>query len=158
MQGVFMTSRSLAAKAFCVVAVLFMAGQCAAQPPSAKKAAGKAENPFAHREQAPEFPQDVSWFNTKKPLKKEDLKGKFVLLDFWTYCCINCMHILPELKKLEHAHPNNLVVIGVHSGKFDAEHDVENIRKGILRNEIEHPVINDADYALWNHFGIDTWP
>ena len=81
-----------------------------------------------------------------KPLTKADLKGKFVLLDFWTYCCINCMHILPELKKLEQQFPNNLVVIGVHSAKFETEKDTENIREAILRYEIEHPVINDADH------------
>src|SRR5580765_2007564 len=126
-------------------AVLLIAHQCAAQPPAAKKAAGgAAQNPFLLREVAPEFPQDVPWFNTSKPLTKADLKGKFVLLDFWTYCCMNCMHILPELKKLEQQFPNNLVVIGVHSAKFEAEKQSDNIREAILRYEIEHPVINDA--------------
>src|SRR4051812_17752255 len=81
MQGVYMTSRSLAAKVICLIALLFIAGQCAAQPPAGKKAAaGAPQNPFAKRLPAPEFPQNVAWFNTKKPLKKEDLKGKFVLL------------------------------------------------------------------------------
>ena len=75
-----------------------------------------------------------------------DLRGKFVLLDFWTYCCINCMHILPELKKLEQAYPNELVVIGVHSAKFEGEKDTENIREAVLRYEIEHPVVNDAEH------------
>ena len=54
-------------------------------------------NPFTRRIPIPEFPRNTEWLNTK-PLKKEDLKGKFVLLDFWTYCCINCLHILPELR------------------------------------------------------------
>ena len=86
------------------------------------------------------------------------LRGKFVLLDFWTYCCINCMHILPELKKLEHAYPNELVVIGVHSAKFDAEKETENIRQAMLRYEIEHPVVNDADYKIWNAYNCTSWP
>src|SRR4029079_4326672 len=132
-----------------------IAGQCAAQPPAAKKGAGgAAKNYFTHREGAPEFPQDVKWFNTSKPLKKADLKGKFVLLDFWTYCCINCMHILPELKKLEQQFANNLVVIGVHSAKFETEKDTDNIRQAILRYKIEHPVINDPDHKVWNNFDV----
>src|SRR5262245_9987564 len=159
-RDVSMTSRTFAARVFCLIAALLIAGQCAAQPPAAKKGAagGGAQNPFAKRLPAPEFPQNVQWFNTSKPLKKEDLKGKFVLLDFWTYCCINCMHILPELKKLEEQFPNNLVVIGVHSAKFEAEKESDNIREAILRYEIVHPVINDANHELWNTYGVNSWP
>jgi DNA-binding beta-propeller fold protein YncE len=68
------------------------------------------------------------------------------------------MHILPELKKLEHAYPNELVVIGVHSAKFDEEKDAKNITEAVLRNEIEHPVANDAEHAIWNRFGVQSWP
>ena len=60
------------------------------------------------------------------------------------------MHILPELKKLEKQYPNELVVIGVHSAKFDTEKDTDNIREAILRYEIEHPVVNDADHEIWD--------
>src|SRR3990167_9023192 len=68
---------------------------------------------------ASEFPENMEWLNTGgKPVRLADLRGKMVLLDFWTYCCINCMHVIPELKKLEARYPNNLVVIGVHSAKF----------------------------------------
>ncbi|MFP6574601.1 MAG: thioredoxin-like domain-containing protein, partial [Pirellulaceae bacterium] len=81
-----------------------------------------SNNPFSQRIDIPDFPKGMSWINSR-PLSKRDLKGKFVILDFWTYCCINCIHILPELKKLEKAYPNQLVVIGVHSAKFDAEKD-----------------------------------
>jgi len=116
-----------------------------------------AKNPFARRIPIPEFPRNTEWLNTK-PLKKEDLKGKFVLLDFWTYCCINCLHILPELKKLEHAYPNELVVIGVHSAKFKTEQETKNIQEAILRYEIEHPVINDAGHTIWNLYGVSSWP
>jgi thiol-disulfide isomerase/thioredoxin len=100
----------------------------------------------------------LQWYNTSGPLDIEDLKGKFVLLDFWTYCCINCMHILPALKKLEHAYPGELVVIGVHSAKFENEKDSQAIREAILRYEIEHPVVNDADHAIWDRYAVSSWP
>ncbi|MBN2293581.1 MAG: redoxin domain-containing protein [Pirellulales bacterium] len=100
----------------------------------------------------------MTWLNTSKPLKLEDLRGKFVLLDFWTYCCINCMHILPELKELEKAYPKNLVVIGIHSAKFENERDTKNITEAILRYEIEHPVINDWELKVWKLFGARAWP
>ncbi|HUY90022.1 MAG TPA: thioredoxin-like domain-containing protein [Pirellulales bacterium] len=113
---------------------------------------------FAARRKAPSLEGGVGWINTDGPLEMSRFRGKFVLVDFWTYCCINCMHILPELKKLERAFPNNLVVIGVHSGKFESEKDSDNIREAVLRYKIEHPVINDANYAIWKRWGIDTWP
>ena len=80
-----------------------------------------AEPPFSERLKVQPFPEGLTWINTAGPLQLADLRGKFVLLDFWTLGCINCMHILPELKKLEEAYPNELVVIGVHSAKFDQE-------------------------------------
>ena len=67
--------------------------------------------------------------STPGPIDLADLKGKIVLLDFWTFCCINCIHVLPDLAKLEKKYKNELVVIGVHSAKFDNEKDTENIRK-----------------------------
>ncbi|HEX4147808.1 MAG TPA: thioredoxin-like domain-containing protein [Pirellulales bacterium] len=115
-------------------------------------------NPFAHRVKAPGLSGGVSWLNTSGPLELEKLRGKFVLIDFWTYCCINCMHILPELKELEKEFPNELVVIGVHSAKFDTEKDSKNITDAILRYEIRHPVVNDSAHKIWNAFGINTWP
>jgi len=86
------------------------------------------------------------------------LKGKVVLLDFWTYGCINCMHIIPDLKRLEKKYPNELVVIGVHSAKFENEKDTENIRRIVLRYEIEHPIVNDADFAIWQSYAVNAWP
>ncbi len=110
------------------------------------------------RVRVPPLPDRLVWLNTAGPLDWRDLRGKFVLLDFWTYCCINCMHILPELKKLERAHADYLVVIGVHSAKFDTEKDSRNIAEAILRYNIEHPVINDAEMVLWSRFGVSAWP
>src|SRR5436853_4337044 len=110
------------------------------------------------RIRAPELNGGRSWLNTDKPLSLAKLKGKVVLLDFWTYGCINCMHIIPDLKKLEQKYPNELVVIGVHSAKFENEKETENIRRIILRYEIEHPIVNDADFAIWKAYAVDAWP
>ncbi len=122
-----------------------------------EKPARKA-NPFRNRTEFPDFPKGLDWLNSKKPLTKQDLKGKIVILDFWTYCCINCMHILPELKILEKQYPNELVVIGVHSAKFDTEKDTDNIRNAMRRHEIEHLVVNDADHKIWDNLGVSSWP
>ena len=130
----------------------------AQEKPKGNQPAIADENPFRTRIDVPEFPRRLEWLNTGRPLTKADLKGKFVLLDFWTYCCINCMHILPELKKLEEKYGNELVVIGVHSAKFDGEKDSQSIRKAILRYEIEHPVINDSEHEIWNTYDVSSWP
>ena len=114
---------------------------------------------FSQRKlRAPSLDGGVGWINTAGPIDVKDLHGKFVLLDFWTYCCINCMHIMPELKKLEHAYPNNLAVIGVHTAKFEAEQDSQNITDAVLRYEIEHPVVNDAHQAIWTRYQVGSWP
>src|SRR5258705_1818129 len=110
------------------------------------------------RVRAPEITGGRGWLNTDKPLSLAALKGKVVLLDFWTYGCINCIHIIPDLKKLEAKYPNQLVVIGVHSAKFQNEKETENIRRIILRYELEHPVYNDSEYAVWQSYGVRRWP
>jgi sugar lactone lactonase YvrE len=117
-----------------------------------------ADHPFARKFKAPALDGGVEWINTAGPIDLKELRGKFVFLDFWTYCCINCMHILPELKKLEHAYPNEVVVIGVHSAKFDNERDSKNIREAIERYGIEHPVVNDAGHVIWNKYEVQSWP
>ena len=110
------------------------------------------------RVRAPEIQGGRGWLNTDKPLSIAALKGKVILLDFWTYGCINCIHIIPDLKKLEAKYANQLVVIGIHSAKFQNEKETENIRRIILRYEIEHPVYNDSEYAVWQSYGIRAWP
>jgi thiol-disulfide isomerase/thioredoxin len=110
------------------------------------------------RVRAPELAGARGWLNTDKPLQLAGLRGKVVLLDFWTYGCINCIHIIPDLKRLEAKYANELVVIGVHSAKFDNEKETENIRRIILRYEIEHPVVNDADFAIWRAYAVRAWP
>jgi thiol-disulfide isomerase/thioredoxin/DNA-binding beta-propeller fold protein YncE len=107
---------------------------------------------------APEFPTGLDWLNTSTPLRLRDLRGKFVLLDFWTYCCINCMHILPDLEKLETKYSQELVIIGVHSAKFKNERDTSQIRSAILRYGIRHPVVNDSSFEVWQLYGANAWP
>jgi DNA-binding beta-propeller fold protein YncE len=106
---------------------------------------------------APEFPAHLDWLNTERKYSIRDFAGKFVLLDFWTYCCINCMHILPELKRLEDKY-SELVVVGVHSAKFHNEKVKDNIKQAILRYDIEHPVIIDNAFEIWKTYGVSAWP
>jgi DNA-binding beta-propeller fold protein YncE len=110
------------------------------------------------RPPAIDFPPNHEWLNTDKPLNLKELKGRVVLLDFWTLCCINCIHIMPDLARLEARYPGVLVVIGVHSPKFENEKKTESIRKAILRYEIKHPVINDVDHKVWKSYGVQSWP
>lgn len=107
---------------------------------------------------APELTGGTAWLNTAKPISLKDLKGKVVLLDFWTLCCINCIHTLPDLDKLEKKWANELVVIGVHSPKFDNEKSTASIRKALLRYEVTHPVVNDSERKIWETYGVDSWP
>lgn len=141
-----------------LAAIAFAATVClsAAAPAAAKDPPG--ENPFPGRFPAPSLEGGVEWFNTTGEIDIRELRGKIVLLDFWTYCCINCMHILPDLKYLERKYDKELVVIGVHSAKFDNEKDSENIRNAILRYEIEHPVVNDANGVIAQKYQFRAWP
>ncbi len=109
---------------------------------------------------APDLQSD-EWLNTDRPLKsfEKDLKGQVVLLDFWTYCCINCLHVLPDLAQLEEDFADQPVqVIGVHSNKFPQEAEAENIRQAILRYNIQHPVVVDQRHKIWRSYTVRAWP
>ncbi|MDF5714056.1 MAG: thioredoxin-like domain-containing protein [Rhizonema sp. NSF051] len=110
------------------------------------------------RVRAPELPQDFPWLNTDTPLSLKQLKGRVIILDFWTYCCINCLHILPDLKYLEQKYKDSLTIIGVHSAKFDNEKETENIRQAILRYDIEHPILVDKGFEVWQQYAVRAWP
>jgi thiol-disulfide isomerase/thioredoxin len=110
------------------------------------------------RVRAPDFSGGADWFNVPGPISLKDLRGKVVLLDFWTYGCINCMHILPDLRRLEEKYRAELVVVGVHSAKFTNERKSDNIRRILVRYDIDHPVVNDADFAIWKAYGARAWP
>jgi DNA-binding beta-propeller fold protein YncE len=153
--------RRIIARSGIILSVAFMGAMLlSAVPPKYFSARGSSTMaiPQEGRVRAPELSGGRGWLNTDKPLSLAALKGKAVLLDFWTYGCINCVHIIPDLKKLEAKYANNLVVIGVHSAKFENEKETDNIRRIILRYEIEHPVVNDADFAIWNSYAVRAWP
>ena len=107
---------------------------------------------------APELGGAAGWLNVSAPVTIAQLRGKVVILDFWTYGCVNCMHVLRDLKTLERRFPEELVVIGVHSPKFTNEKDPDNLKRILVRYEIEHPVANDADHAIWKRYGAKAWP
>ncbi|MCC7036596.1 MAG: hypothetical protein IT560_04735, partial [Alphaproteobacteria bacterium] len=86
------------------------------------------------------------WLNSSRALTSEDASGRMVLLDFWTYGCINCMQIVPDLKKLEKEFGDKLLVVGVHSAKFSGEKGSERILSAAKRFGLEHPVINDSNF------------
>jgi thiol-disulfide isomerase/thioredoxin len=135
------------------------AEQPPAQPaPAAESSAtARIEDGLPHVA-APDLDGGIDWLNSAGPITLRDLRGKIVLLDFWTLCCINCMHTLPDLARLEKKYPNQLVVVGVHSAKFENERNSESIRKAILRYEISHPVVNDANMRIWQRYGVSSWP
>jgi DNA-binding beta-propeller fold protein YncE len=151
--------RSLVFRSISIVAVVLLAAVvgfvvCRLETPSAH--AAQVANPKLI--DAPDLVGGSDWLNTDKPIKLADLKGRIVLLDFWTLCCINCIHTLPDLAKIEARYPGMVVVIGVHTPKFENEKKTESIRKAVLRYEIKHPVVNDADRKIWDAYGAESWP
>jgi thiol-disulfide isomerase/thioredoxin len=98
------------------------------------------------------------WINTKHDLSLDALKGKVVLLDFWTFCCINCLHVLDELRPLEERFGDDLIVIGVHSPKFEHERDHEALVRAVARYDVRHPVLDDPDRSTWDQYGVRAWP
>ncbi len=110
------------------------------------------------RIRAPELPDVLEWVNCDAPVRIADQRGKVVLLDFWTYCCINCLHVLPDLHYLEQKYPDGLTVIGLHSPKFPNEKVTTNVLKAVNRSHIRHPVANDPTYTVWRQYGVRAWP
>ena len=107
----------------------------------------------------PDFEKGKEWFNAPPLSFERELRGKVVVLDFWTYCCINCIHVLPDLAYLEEKYAGYPVAfVGVHSAKFDNEKVSENVRQAVLRYEIRHPVINDDEMSTWRKIGVRSWP
>jgi len=126
--------------------------------PLAAAAAGMPES-FIGTQPAPDFPAGLDWINTSgKPVSIKDLRGKVVILDFWTYGCINCFHIIPDLKRLEAKYPDSLVIIGVHSAKFETEGKTAHITAVVQRYGLSHPVVNDHALQVWDEYGAEGWP
>jgi cytochrome c biogenesis protein CcdA/thiol-disulfide isomerase/thioredoxin len=110
---------------------------------------------------APEFVDNQRWFNTPggRPLTMRSLRGRVVLVDFWTYTCINCLRTLPYLTAWDRTYrKDGLTIVGVHSPEFPFEKDAGNVEEAIARNGIRYPVVQDNDLATWNAYGNQYWP
>jgi cytochrome c biogenesis protein CcdA/thiol-disulfide isomerase/thioredoxin len=110
---------------------------------------------------APDFTGNQRWFNTSggRPLSLEQLRGKVVLVDFWTYTCINCIRTLPYLKAWDERYRDRgLVIVGVHTPEFPFERDAGNVEEAIDQNGLRYPVAQDNDYATWDAYGNQYWP
>ncbi|WP_239120853.1 NHL domain-containing thioredoxin family protein [Catellatospora chokoriensis] len=110
------------------------------------------------RVRAPEL-RGRGWLNTGgKDLKLADLRGRIVILDFWTFCCINCLHVLDELRPLEQKYADVLVIIGVHSPKFEHERDADALAAAVERYGVDHPVLDDPAMDMWQQYAAKAWP
>ncbi len=105
-----------------------------------------------------EFDRSLPWLNVSRPLTLKDLKGKVVILDFWTYGCINCIHVLEDLRRLKEKYGEKLAIIGVHTPKFDNEENIDTLRRIIVRYDIDHPVVNDVSSIMGKMYGMRAWP
>jgi thiol-disulfide isomerase/thioredoxin len=110
------------------------------------------------RVRAPEL-TGRGWLNTGgRALSLKDLRGRILLLDFWTFCCVNCLHVLDELRPLEEKYADVLVTIGVHSPKFEHEKDPEALAAAVERYGVTHPVLDDPDLSTWSAYTAKAWP
>ena len=111
------------------------------------------------RVRAPELSGQGGWLNTGGTgLTLADLRGRIVLLDFWTSCCVNCLHVLDELRELEERHRDTLVIVGVHSPKFAHEADHQAVVDAVERYQVEHPVLDDPQLSTWQQYAVRAWP
>ncbi|MEV5382807.1 thioredoxin-like domain-containing protein [Streptomyces sp. NPDC052721] len=115
--------------------------------------------PRRARVRAPELIGKGGWLNTgDQQYTLADLRGRIVVLDFWTFCCINCLHVLDELRELEEKHRDTLVVIGVHSPKFVHEAEHQAVVDAVERYGVAHPVLDDPELATWKQYAVRAWP
>ncbi|WP_333778177.1 NHL domain-containing thioredoxin family protein [Streptomyces sp. IBSBF 3136] len=111
------------------------------------------------RVRAPELVGKGGWLNTGgRQYTLSDLRGRIVVLDFWTFCCINCLHVLDELRELEEKHRDTVVVVGVHSPKFVHEAEHRAVVDAVERYGVEHPVLDDPELATWKQYAVRAWP
>lgn len=130
----------------------------AAAATSVVKGAYSAGTPVALHSAAPEFAGIDHWLNSP-PLTLHDLRGKVVLVEFWTYGCINCFHTLPYVKDWDRRYRGKgLTIVGVHTPEFPNERITENVKDAIERYGIRYPVAQDNAYATWNAYGNQYWP
>jgi sugar lactone lactonase YvrE len=108
---------------------------------------------------APGFRPDLEWINTGGvPLTLQHFRGRVLLLDFWTYGCINCIHMVPVLRAIERRFAAEVAVVGIHAGKFPNERVSSNIARACERLGVDHPVLNDRHFRTWREYAISAWP
>ncbi|MFF9507100.1 NHL domain-containing thioredoxin family protein [Streptomyces sp. NPDC014724] len=111
------------------------------------------------RVRAPELIGKGGWLNTgDQQYTLADLRGRIVILDFWTFCCVNCLHVLDELRELEEKHRDTVVIIGVHSPKFVHEAEHQAVVDAVERYEVHHPVLDDPELGTWKQYAVRAWP
>ncbi|MFE2420351.1 NHL domain-containing thioredoxin family protein [Streptomyces hokutonensis] len=121
--------------------------------------ASATPTPRRARVRAPQLTGKGGWLNTGgKEYTLADLRGRIVILDFWTFCCINCLHVLDELRELEEKHRDTVVIIGVHSPKFVHEAEHQAVVDAVERYGVEHPVLDDPELATWKQYAVRAWP
>src|SRR5262245_55095255 len=119
--------------------------------------ASSAEYKSSESAAAPELATG-DWINSQ-PLTLKDLRGRVVLIDFWTFGCYNCRNTLPFIKAWDDRYRGKgLTVVGVHSPEFDEERKVENLRREVAQLGISYPVVTDNDYQTWNAYNVEAWP
>ena len=137
----------------------------AAPPPTAQTSRGSSPTSeqmsllksLKRQGAAPELSNQV-WFNSP-PLKLADLRGQVVVIDFWTFGCINCIHVIPSLREWYSKYKDQgLVIIGVHSPEFDYEKDLNNVKDAIARLGVTYPVAIDNDFRIWRAYRNQYWP
>ncbi|RXH42362.1 thioredoxin family protein [Bradyrhizobium zhanjiangense] len=141
-------------------ALIGMAGSGAVIPGICDEAARAAPivTAAASQQTAPDFTGISNWFNSK-PLSMADLRGKVVLVDFWTYGCVNCVNTLPHVTDLYAKYKDKgFVVVGVHTPEFPFERSASNVQAALKRHGITYPVAQDNDSKTWNAYRNRYWP
>ncbi|MFK4443480.1 thiol-disulfide isomerase/thioredoxin [Caballeronia udeis] len=125
---------------------------------TALTSSGASAAPLRNSTPAPEFTGIDTWLNSK-PLSISQLRGKVVLVDFWTYTCINCINTLPYVREWNQKYKDQgLVVIGVHTPEYPFERNTVNVKTAIKRFNITYPVAQDNRYATWSAYNNQYWP
>lgn len=127
--------------------------------PAKPKKDNTVKNVSLTEDKSPDLKNIGKWINTDKELTMEDLKGKVVLIEFWTFGCYNCTNTLPYLKEwYEKYKSENFEMIGVHCPEFDNERNFDNVKNSVAKLGIEYPVLTDNDFSVWKEFDVHAWP
>lgn len=110
------------------------------------------------RIRAPEFPAQLEWVNVRENVSLHGLHTRAVLVYFWSYDCVHCINLLTDLRQLENKYHDGLTVLGVHTPKYPAQQSDDAVLKAVNRHYVRHPIANDAQWRVWQQYGIDAWP